>query len=56
MAAWAAGSENEPVSRCSSLQQAQHREHAAEDRKCLCEHRTGEAPRDAGLQARKLGA
>ena len=35
----------------ASLQQSRHREHAAEDRERLCEHRTGEAP----LQARPQG-
>ena len=38
------------------LQQAQHREHAAEDRERLCKHRTGEAPRQASLKAGKLRA
>ena len=39
-----------------SLQQAQYRKHATEDRERLREHRAGEAPRQARLEAGKLDA
>ena len=44
------------VLRNTSPQQAQCRDHLSEYRKCLCEHRAGETPRHASLQAGKLGA
>ena len=44
------------ASRRELFQQAQHRQHAAEDRERLCEHRAGEAPRKASLKAGKLVA
>ena len=42
------------VSRYGSIQEAQDRDHAAEDRKCLRQHRTGETPRQPGLKGRQI--